>query len=143
LRRNPLLWRRLRTCYHTRGLMRITPLSAWRTDKPIVTPLDRALLWWSEDGRNSLTMRCKSWYDCSIPMLLSHGWFGIQIHIREASRQTRPAPASKDGSIMLIVGVRDEHYFRGNENIYIEFEELFQFFNQDVVDKSLMSFYFL
>jgi hypothetical protein len=44
---------------------------------------------------------------------------------------------------MLIVGVRDEHYFRGNENIYIEFEELFQFFNQDVVDKSLMSFYFV
>nr|XP_051219540.1 uncharacterized protein LOC127336738 [Lolium perenne] len=51
--------------------------------------------------------------------------------------------ACKDGSIMIIVALRDEHYFRGHDEIHIEFEELFQLFNQDALDKSLVSCYCL
>jgi hypothetical protein len=49
--------------------------------------------------------------------------------------------ASAEGSIMLITSIRDEHHFRGNDEIHIEFEELFQLFNQDAIDKSLASYY--
>jgi hypothetical protein len=51
--------------------------------------------------------------------------------------------ACKEGNIMLIVGIREEHYFRGNEEIHIEFEELFQLFNQEALNKTLMSCYCL
>lgn len=51
--------------------------------------------------------------------------------------------ASKEGNIMLIVAVREEHYFRGNDEMHIDFEELFQLFNQDAIDKSLVSCYCL
>ena len=51
--------------------------------------------------------------------------------------------ASKEGNTMLIVAVREEHYFRGNDEIYIDFEELFQLFNKDTIDKSLVSCYCL
>ena len=33
--------------------------------------------------------------------------------------------ASMEGSNWLMVGIRDEHYFRGNDEINIEFDELF------------------
>ncbi|KAK1613256.1 hypothetical protein QYE76_036929 [Lolium multiflorum] len=51
--------------------------------------------------------------------------------------------ASHNSEAYLVVGIKDEHYFRGNEEINIEFEELFQLFNQDALDKSLMSCYCL
>ena len=51
--------------------------------------------------------------------------------------------ACKEENIMLIVGIREEHYFRGNEEIHIDFEELFQLFNQDALDKALISCYCL
>ena len=51
--------------------------------------------------------------------------------------------ACRESKIFLIVGIKDEHYFRGNEEINIEFEELFQLFNQDALDKTLMSCYCL
>jgi hypothetical protein len=51
--------------------------------------------------------------------------------------------ASVEGSIMLIVAVREENYFHGNDEIYIDFEELFQLFNQDATDKSLVGCYCL
>jgi hypothetical protein len=51
--------------------------------------------------------------------------------------------ACGEGSIMLIVALRDEHYFRGNDEIHIDFEELFQLFNQDALDKSLVTCYCL
>ena len=42
----------------------------------------------------------------------------------------------------LMVNVKAEHYF--NENaLYVEFTELFQLFNQDALDKSIVSFYCL
>ena len=47
------------------------------------------------------------------------------------------------GDIMLIMAVRDEHYFRGDDEIHIEFEELVQLFNQDAMDKYLISCYCL
>ena len=51
--------------------------------------------------------------------------------------------ACRESKIFLIVGIKDEHYFRGNEEVNIEFEELFQLFNQDALDKSFMSCYCL
>jgi hypothetical protein len=49
--------------------------------------------------------------------------------------------ACRDSKILLTVGIRDEHYFRGNEELNIDFEELFQLFNQDALDKALISCY--
>jgi hypothetical protein len=49
--------------------------------------------------------------------------------------------ACREGDIMLIMAVRDEHYFRGKDKIRIYFEELFQLFNEDTIDKSLISCY--
>jgi len=51
--------------------------------------------------------------------------------------------AAEEGRIALPVGVRDEHYFRGDEEINVEFEELFQLYNQDALDKSIISCYCL
>jgi len=51
--------------------------------------------------------------------------------------------ASKEGNNMLMAAIREEHYFRGNDELHIEFEELFQLFNQDALDKSLVSCYCL
>jgi hypothetical protein len=51
--------------------------------------------------------------------------------------------ASKEGSNWLMVGIRDEHYFSGNDEINIEFDELFQLYNQDAIDKSIVSCYCL
>ena len=42
----------------------------------------------------------------------------------------------------LMVAVRKEHYYR-EDSIAIEIEELFQLFNQDSLDKSLVSCYCL
>jgi hypothetical protein len=43
---------------------------------------------------------------------------------------------------MLIVKVTNEHYL-GEDEIHIEFEEIFQLFKQDVLDKSIISCYCL
>jgi hypothetical protein len=51
--------------------------------------------------------------------------------------------ACRNADRYLTVGVRDEHYFRGKEEINLEFEELFQLFNQDALDKSVISCYCL
>jgi len=48
----------------------------------------------------------------------------------------------KDGRTMLMVAVKKEHYFIDNE-ICIELEELFQLYNQDALDKSIVSCYCL
>jgi hypothetical protein len=43
---------------------------------------------------------------------------------------------------MLVVKVTYEHYL-GEDEIHIDFEELFQLYNQDALDKSLVSGYCL
>ena len=43
----------------------------------------------------------------------------------------------------ITVYLRDEHYFRGEDEINIELEELFQLFNQDALDKAVISCYCL
>jgi hypothetical protein len=43
----------------------------------------------------------------------------------------------------LTVYLRDEHYFRGEDEINLELEELFQLFNQDALDKAVISCYCL
>jgi hypothetical protein len=50
---------------------------------------------------------------------------------------------SKEGSNMIMVGIRDEHYFRGKAEMFIEFEELFQLYNQDAINKTIISCYCL
>ena len=51
--------------------------------------------------------------------------------------------ASKQGSNYIIAGIKDEHFFNGDQEIFIEFEELFQLYNQDAIDKSIVSCYCL
>ena len=48
----------------------------------------------------------------------------------------------KNGREMLMVKVKEEHYFYENELI-IEFAEIFQLYNQDALDKSIVSCYCL
>ena len=50
--------------------------------------------------------------------------------------------AAKVGRKMLVAQVAQEYYFR-EETIHVEFPELFQLFNQDALDKSLVSCYCL
>jgi hypothetical protein len=50
--------------------------------------------------------------------------------------------AAKDGQTMLVADLPEEYYFR-EETIHIEFPELFQLFNLDALDKSLVSCYCL
>jgi len=49
---------------------------------------------------------------------------------------------TKTGRSMLMVKFKNEHYFREGELI-IELEELFQLYNQDALDKSIVSCYCL
>ncbi|KAK1631148.1 hypothetical protein QYE76_005463 [Lolium multiflorum] len=51
--------------------------------------------------------------------------------------------ACRRGDRYLTVYLRDEHYFRGVEEINLELEELFQLFNQDALDKAVISCYCL
>jgi hypothetical protein len=47
--------------------------------------------------------------------------------------------ASTDGKNWIILGINDEHYFRGTDDINIEFAELFQLYNHDTLNKSIIS----
>ena len=49
---------------------------------------------------------------------------------------------TQEERIMLMVQAQEEHYFR-KEEICIMLEELFQLYNQDAIDKSLVSCYCL
>jgi hypothetical protein len=49
---------------------------------------------------------------------------------------------AKEGRRMLLLKYSKEHYFREGELI-IEFDELFQLFNQDALDKTIVSSYCL
>jgi hypothetical protein len=51
--------------------------------------------------------------------------------------------ASKDGKNWIILRINDEHYFRGTDDITIEFAKLFQLYNHDALDKSFISAYCL
>jgi hypothetical protein len=51
--------------------------------------------------------------------------------------------ASQHGQNWIILGINDEHYFRGNDDINIKFAELFQLYNHDALDKSMISAYCL
>ena len=51
--------------------------------------------------------------------------------------------ASDAGQIYLFVGIRNHHYFRGNDIIYVELAELHQLCHLDSLDKSLISCYCL
>ena len=48
----------------------------------------------------------------------------------------------KAGRESLMVKVKPEHYCHGND-VWIEFPEIFKLFNQDALDKSLVSCYCL
>ena len=50
--------------------------------------------------------------------------------------------AVKEGQEILMAKVADEYYFL-ESMIHVEFLELFQLFNQDALDKSLLSCYCL
>ena len=46
---------------------------------------------------------------------------------------------SNDETIMFAIQIKDEHYFRGADDIWIEFISLYELYNQDAIDKSLIS----
>jgi hypothetical protein len=49
----------------------------------------------------------------------------------------------KDGTSSFLEGIRAEHDFIGLDDILIEFEELWQFYNKDALDKTLLTCYCL
>jgi hypothetical protein len=51
--------------------------------------------------------------------------------------------ASMEGKNWITLGINDEHYFHGNDDINIEFSELFQLYSHDALDKSIVSSYCL
>lgn len=51
--------------------------------------------------------------------------------------------ASKEGKNWILLGYRNEHYGHGDGEIMIEFEELFQLYKGDAIDKSIVSAYCL
>jgi hypothetical protein len=46
---------------------------------------------------------------------------------------------TKQGWSMLISKIRQQHYFRGEDEINIEFEEIYQLYHLNDLDKSLIS----
>ena len=50
--------------------------------------------------------------------------------------------ASKEGRFYIMVGVKEQHYFR-EYVVHIEFSELFQMYNQQAIDKAIVSCYCL
>ena len=51
--------------------------------------------------------------------------------------------ACKRRHTYIVVNIKNEHFFRGEEEMHVEFEELFQLYNQDALEKSLVSCYCL
>lgn len=51
--------------------------------------------------------------------------------------------AAKEGKNWINLEVKEEHYGRGTAQVQVEFEELFQLFQQDAIDKSIVSAYCL
>jgi hypothetical protein len=51
--------------------------------------------------------------------------------------------AAKNGRIMIVLRVLEEYYADRQEEIHVEFDELFQTYNLKALDKSLMSCYCL
>ena len=50
--------------------------------------------------------------------------------------------AAKTDRESLMVKVKEKHYFHAKD-LWVEFDELFQLFNQDALDKSIVSCYCL
>jgi hypothetical protein len=51
--------------------------------------------------------------------------------------------ASKEGKNWITLGINDEYYFHGTHDINIKFAKLFQLYNHDAFDKSIISAYCL
>ena len=51
--------------------------------------------------------------------------------------------ASEESQDWIVMGVTNEHYGYGEALILIQFEELFQLFQQKALDKSILSAYCL
>jgi hypothetical protein len=129
----------------------IPPLKVSTTDKPVITDAARQMareagvtaeqLLGIEDLPTNIDEKELAWkYVPGNPLvrpeeveLLStqmrrlHDWY-----LREI----------KAGRESLMVKVKPEHYFHGKD-VWIEFPEIFQLFNQDALDKSLVSCYCL
>jgi hypothetical protein len=49
----------------------------------------------------------------------------------------------KDGKGTILVGIKDDHDFIGDDYFYVEFDEFFQLYNQKALDKTLIACYCL
>ena len=47
--------------------------------------------------------------------------------------------SSAEGNIMFAAQIKDNHFHRGMDDIWIEFENLWFLYHQDALDKSLIS----
>ena len=50
---------------------------------------------------------------------------------------------SKEGENWIVVGYRDEHFGHGPGEIMIKFEEIYQLYQMDDIDKAIVSAYCL
>ena len=80
-------------------------------------------------------------YKYGEPLVRSENFFDLTTNMRRVHRWYMEN--TKKGLAAISVGVKDEHYFRGEDVINVEFPELFQLYNQDALDKSLLSCYCL
>ena len=67
------------------------------------------------------------------------GELGMQMYLLNKWYMT----ACERGETFVSVRVRNQHYFRGDDVIYVEFGELHQLCHLDSLDKSLISCYCL
>lgn len=74
-------------------------------------------------------------------LVTKEDWANLPTRMRALHKWYKDASA--DGDEILSVKLRDEHYFMGEQTIHIDFDELFQLFNQKALDKSIISCYCL
>jgi hypothetical protein len=68
-----------------------------------------------------------------IPLLSTRMYELHQWYMREVKTTARES---------LMVKVKEEHYYHAKD-LWVEFQEMFQLFNQDALDKSIVSCYCL
>ena len=51
--------------------------------------------------------------------------------------------ACKDGTGNIFVGIKDEHFFNGVQELFVQFDEFFQLYNQKDLHKTIVSSYCL
>jgi hypothetical protein len=51
--------------------------------------------------------------------------------------------SSTEGNIIFAARIQDRHFYQGIDDVWIEFETLWDLYHQDALDKSLLSVFAL